>query len=163
MGYKVLCFLNTYKGYHQIPMALEDMEKIAFVTKDDIFCYTRMSFWLKNAQAEFQDMVNKVFGDQISRNMEVYVYDIILKSRKVEMLPTNMRETFEKILHVVMQLNPKKCKYGVPSRKCLGFIVSKKGTEADSEKIKATQQMLPPKNVNDVHRLLAYMVYLGIF
>lgn len=51
--HQVLCFLDAYKGYHQTPMALEDMEKTTFVMDDDIFCYTRMPFRLKNAQAEF--------------------------------------------------------------------------------------------------------------
>lgn len=68
-------------------MVLEDMEKIAIMTDDDIFCYTRMPFELKNAQVEFQQMVNDVFRDQIGQNMEVYIDDILLKSKKVDMLP----------------------------------------------------------------------------
>lgn len=63
---------------------------------------------LKNAQAEFQQIANEVFGDEIGRNMEVYVDAIILKSKKVEMLPVDMRETFTKVHQVEMQLNPKK-------------------------------------------------------
>lgn len=60
-------------------MAPEDMEKTTFITDDGIFCYTWMSFGLKNAQDKFQQMVNDVFEDQIGRIMEVYVDDIILK------------------------------------------------------------------------------------
>lgn len=90
-------FLDAYKGYHQIRMALKDMEKIAFVTDDGIFGYTHIPLGLKNTQAEFQQLVNNVFGDQIGWNMEVYMNDIILKSKKVEMVPQDMRETFEKI------------------------------------------------------------------
>lgn len=46
-GYELLCFLDTYKGYHQISIALEDMEKTTFVTDDVIFCYTRKARMLK--------------------------------------------------------------------------------------------------------------------
>lgn len=76
-------------------MTLEDMGKIVFVTNDGIFCYTRMLFSLRREQAKFQEMVNKVFGDQIEGDMEVYVDNIILKLRKMQMLPIDMRETFE--------------------------------------------------------------------
>lgn len=100
------------KDTTQISMALEDMEKTAFVTDDGIFCYTRMPFWFKNAQAEFQQMVNNIFGDQISWNMEVYVDDIIWKSKKVDILPQDIRETFSKIRHIGMKLNPKKYVFG---------------------------------------------------
>lgn len=71
---------------------LEGHGKKAFVTDDGIFCYTQMPFGLKNAQGEFHQMVNDIFGDQIGRNMEIYV-DNILKSKKVEMLAHDMRET----------------------------------------------------------------------
>lgn len=92
-------------------MSLEDIEKTAFVENNSIFWYTRMPFGLKNMQAEFQQMVNEIFGDQIGRNMEVYMDDIILKSKKAEMLSQDMRETFEKIWRVGMRLNPKKYMY----------------------------------------------------
>lgn len=68
------------------------MEKMTFITDDGIFYYTRIPFRLKNAQAEFQQMVNDIFEDQIGCNMEVYVNNIILKSKKVDMLPQDMRE-----------------------------------------------------------------------
>lgn len=90
MGHEVLCFLNDYKGYYQILMAPKDMDETVFVTDNGIICYTRIPFRLKNAQVKFQQMVTDVFGDQIGRNMEVYVDDIILMSRNVEMLPQDM-------------------------------------------------------------------------
>lgn len=68
-------------------------------------------------------MVNNIFGDQIGRNIHVYVDDIILKSKKVDMLPRGMRETFIKIRHMGMKLNPKKCMFGVLAGKCFGFII----------------------------------------
>ncbi|GJX09466.1 reverse transcriptase domain-containing protein [Tanacetum coccineum] len=43
-GYPFKCFLDAYKGYHQIKMAEEDEEKTAFITSQWIFCYTKMPF-----------------------------------------------------------------------------------------------------------------------
>ncbi|GJY40219.1 reverse transcriptase domain-containing protein [Tanacetum coccineum] len=75
-GYPFKCFLDAYKGYHQIKMAEEDEEKTAFITSQGIFCYTKMSFGLKNAGATYQRLVDKAFQKQIGRNLEVYVDEL---------------------------------------------------------------------------------------
>ncbi|GJZ81553.1 hypothetical protein Tco_0646547 [Tanacetum coccineum] len=61
---------NAYKGYHQIKMAKEDEEKAAFITIQEIFCYLKMPFGLKNAEATYQRLVDKAFQKQIGRNLE---------------------------------------------------------------------------------------------
>ncbi|GJS37981.1 reverse transcriptase domain-containing protein [Tanacetum coccineum] len=60
-GYPFKCFLDAYKGYHQIKMAKEDEEKMAFTTSQGIFCYSKMSFGLKNAGATYLRLVDKAF------------------------------------------------------------------------------------------------------
>ncbi|GJY27638.1 reverse transcriptase domain-containing protein [Tanacetum coccineum] len=75
-GYPFKCFLDAYKGYHQIKMAKEDEEKTAFIMSQRIFCYSKMSFGLKNARATYQRLVDKAFQKQIGRNLEVYVDDL---------------------------------------------------------------------------------------
>lgn len=134
-------------------MSVEDMENIVFVIDDGIFCYIWMPFGLKNAGAEFQQMVNKLFGNQINRNMDVYVDDLIIKSKKPTNLPIDMIEMFPKIWAAGMKLNLKKCVFKVPSGNYLGFIVSGRGIEANPAKIKAVQEMRTPKNVKDIQRL----------
>ncbi|XP_022030759.1 uncharacterized protein LOC110931682 [Helianthus annuus] len=69
-GYPFKCFLDAYKGYHQILMKEEDEEKTAFHTDKGIFCYREMPFGLKNAGATYQRLVDKAFLSQIGRNME---------------------------------------------------------------------------------------------
>ncbi|GJS18832.1 reverse transcriptase domain-containing protein [Tanacetum coccineum] len=75
-GYPFKCFLDAYKGYHQIKMAEEDEEKTSFITSQGIFCYTKMSFGLKNAGATYQRLVDRAFQKQIGHNLEVYVDDL---------------------------------------------------------------------------------------
>nr|GFC03611.1 reverse transcriptase domain-containing protein [Tanacetum cinerariifolium] len=79
-GYPFKCFLYAYKGYHQIKMAEKDEEKTAFITSQGIFCYSKMSFRLKNVRATYQRLVDKAFQKQIGRNLEVYVDDLVIKS-----------------------------------------------------------------------------------
>ncbi|GJW32932.1 reverse transcriptase domain-containing protein [Tanacetum coccineum] len=86
-GYPFKCFLDAYKGYHQIQMAESDEEKTAFHTSQGVYCYTKMPFGLKNAGATYQQLVEKAFDSQIGRNIEVYVDDLVIKSyTEAEML-----------------------------------------------------------------------------
>ena len=52
----------------------------AFVTEKGLYCYTRMPFGLKNAPATF--LVNEVFKNQLGRNKEAYLDDMIVKSKE---------------------------------------------------------------------------------
>ncbi|GKB65991.1 reverse transcriptase domain-containing protein [Tanacetum coccineum] len=72
-GFPFKCFLDAYKGYHQIQMAKEDEEKTAFITSQGIFCYTKIPFGLRNAGATYQRLVDKAFHKQIGRNLEVFL------------------------------------------------------------------------------------------
>ncbi|GKA84418.1 hypothetical protein Tco_0806013 [Tanacetum coccineum] len=79
-GYPFKCFLDAYKGYHQIQMAESDEEKMTFHTSQGVYCYTKMPFSLKNAGATYQRLVDKDFDSQVGRNIEVYVDDLVIKS-----------------------------------------------------------------------------------
>src|SRR3954465_11143951 len=80
-GCELLCFLDTYSGYHQIKMSLEDQEKTTFITPFGIFCYTSMPFGLKNARATYQQTMQNCLKEQIGRNVHAYVDDIVIKSQ----------------------------------------------------------------------------------
>ncbi|GJZ20165.1 hypothetical protein Tco_0556755 [Tanacetum coccineum] len=68
-GYPFKCFLDAYKGYHQIQMAESDEEKMAFHTSHGVYCYTKMPFDLKNVGATYQRLVDKAFDSQVGRNI----------------------------------------------------------------------------------------------
>ncbi|GAA0175950.1 hypothetical protein LIER_29032 [Lithospermum erythrorhizon] len=96
-GYKVVDFLDAFRGYHQIFIAEEDVEKSAFVTKYGIYCWKVMAFGLKNLGATYQRMVKKVFSTQIARNMAIYVDDMLIKSRKAADHKANLWESFQNL------------------------------------------------------------------
>ena len=83
-----------------------------------------MPFGLKNAGATYQRLVNKMFSRQIGRNMEVYVDDMLVKSREELTHLDDLKETFSTLKQYQMKLNPAKCVFGVASGKFLGFMVS---------------------------------------
>ncbi|GKB18978.1 reverse transcriptase domain-containing protein [Tanacetum coccineum] len=120
MGFKYKCFLDAYKGYHQIQMAKEDEEKTAFYTEQGTYCYTKMPFGLKNAGATYQRLVDSTFQTQIGRNLEAYVDDMVIKSKEEASLLADIAETFEGLKTINMKLNPKKCSFGVEEGKFLG-------------------------------------------
>ena len=116
--------MDTFSRYNQIKMAEEDQEKTAFITSQGLYCYKVMPFELKNVEVTYQRLVNKMFNRQIGRNMEVYVDDILVKSKEELAHLDDLRETFATLKQYQMKLNPSKCVFGVASSKFLGFMVS---------------------------------------
>ena len=102
----LLCFLDAFLAYHQIKIAVEDMEKTAFLTPCGVYCYTCMSFGLRNTGATFQWLMHIALGRQLGRNAEAYVDDIVLKSREARTLIQDQEETFESLRQVDLRFNP---------------------------------------------------------
>ena len=123
-GYRLLTFMDAFSGYNQIKMAEEDQEKTTFITSQGLNCYKVMPFRLKNARATYQRLVNKMFSKQIGRNMEVYVDNLLIKSKEEPAHLDDLKKTFATLRQYQMKLNPSKCAFGVASKKFLGFMVS---------------------------------------
>jgi hypothetical protein len=93
-GCDLLCFLDCYSGYHQIAINEEDQEKTTFITPFCAYCYTTMSFWLKNADATYQRAIQACFKRQLNKNIEAYVGDVVVKTRNSDTLIADLEETF---------------------------------------------------------------------
>ena len=94
-----------------------------------------------------------MFAPQIGRNVQVYVDDMLVKSRREEDHLEDLRETFDTFRSYNKKLNPRKCAFGVTAGKFLGFMVSQRGIEANPDKIRAIIEMTPPRNVKEVQSL----------
>jgi hypothetical protein len=81
-GHKLLTFMDAFSGYNQIVMNEADQEKTSFITSRGLFCYKVMPFGLKNVGATYQRLMNRMFHDQIGRNVEVYIDDMLVKSKE---------------------------------------------------------------------------------
>jgi hypothetical protein len=107
--------------------------------------------------------MNHVFGEHISRTIEAYVDDIIVKTRKASDLLSDLKVTFGCLRAKGVKLNPEKCDFGVPRGMLLGFIVSERGIEANPEKIAAITNMGPIKGLKGVQRVMGCLAALSRF
>ncbi|KAL0451226.1 UNVERIFIED_CONTAM: hypothetical protein Slati_1100700 [Sesamum latifolium] len=124
-------------------LAPEDRKKVSFITSTGTFCYVAIPFGLKNIGATYQRLVDKIFRPQIGRNVEVYVDDTLVKSKKAEDA-ADLEETFSILRKYRLKLNPAKCTFGVRGGRFLGFMVTQRGIEANPLKIKAILDMKAP-------------------
>ncbi|WJZ81616.1 hypothetical protein VitviT2T_001450 [Vitis vinifera] len=162
-GHSMLSFMDGFSGYSQILMAPDDMEKTSFITEWGTYCYRVMSFGLKNAGATYQIAATTLFHDMMHRDVEVYVDDMIVKSRDRSDHLAALERFFERIRQFRLRLNPKKCTFGVTSRKLLGYMVSERGIEVDPDKIRAILDMPAPRTEREVRGFLGRLQYISRF
>jgi hypothetical protein len=162
-GCDLLCFLDYYSGYHQIAIKEEDQEKTAFITPFGPYCYTTMSFGLKNAGATYQRAIQASFKRQLNKNVKAYVDDVVIKTRNSNTLIADLKETFSSLREYRWKLNPNKCIFGVPSGKLLGLIIGHRGIEGNLEKISTITSMKAPTCIKDVQKLTGCMAALNRF
>ncbi|GJX39234.1 reverse transcriptase domain-containing protein [Tanacetum coccineum] len=134
-------------------MAEEDNYKTDFFTGKGVFCHQKMPFGLKNAEPTYQRLVDKVFSDQIGRNLKAYVDDMVIKNTSEEDMLKDIQETFDRFRSINMKLNPKKCSFGVEDGLFLGHLITKQGIRANPSKVKAVTDLDPPKTLKDVQSL----------
>ncbi|KAM2532777.1 hypothetical protein PS1_001342 [Malus domestica] len=139
-GHEALSFMDGSSGYNQICMALEDEELTAFRTPKGIYCYKVMPFGLKNAGATYQRTVQKIFNDMLHKNVECYVDDVVVKTKKRSDHLKDLRVMFERLRKYNLKMNPLKCAFGVTSGSSsasLSSIVASKWINQRSRPFKA--------------------------
>ena len=125
-NFALFSFIDGFSGYNQIKMAPEDMERTTFITLWGSFYYKVISFGLKNAGATYQRAMLALFHDMMHKEIEVYVDDMIAKSRTEEEHLVSLRKLFKRLRKYRLRLNPAKCTFGVRSEKLLNFVISQK-------------------------------------
>ena len=145
-----MSFLDAFQGYHQIPLALDDQEKTAFVTPIGNYHYKVMPFGLKNAGSFYQRMMTRMFDPLLRKNIEIYVEDMVVKSKMVSEHLGDLRAIFEVLRNYKLRLNASKCLFGVGSGKFLGYIVTHRGIKVNPDQIKAINKLRSPRNPKEV-------------
>ncbi|RDX92621.1 hypothetical protein CR513_25221, partial [Mucuna pruriens] len=112
----------------------QDASKMTFITDEGDFCYGVMPFSLKNAGATYQRLMDWIFKDHIENQLEVYVDDMVVKSKKETGHAENLASIFKVLRRYQLRLNPKKCSFGVKAGKFLDFMLTKRGIKANLEK-----------------------------
>ena len=112
-GHPRMSFLDAFQGYHQIPLVLEGQEKTVFVTPTANYHYKVMSFGLKNAGSTYQRMMTRMFELQLGKNIEIYVDDMVVKSKMVTKHLGDLGDIFDVLRRHKLCLNASKCSFGV--------------------------------------------------
>ena len=108
VGHPQMSFLDAVQGYHQIPLASEDQEKTIFVTPTGNYHYKVMPFGLKNAGSTYQRMMTKMFEPQLGKNIEIYIDDMVVKSKEVSDHVDDLKNIFETLRKHKLGLNTSK-------------------------------------------------------
>ena len=122
-----------------------------------------MPFGLKNVGATYQRMATALLHDMMHNEVEMYVDDMIVKSKYKGSHTINLRMFFERTKEYGLRLNPQKCAFGVTAGKLLGFLVSDRGIEVDLSKIKAISEMSSPKSEKEIRVFLGRLQYISQF
>ncbi|XP_075479421.1 uncharacterized protein LOC142520304 [Primulina tabacum] len=99
----------------------------------------------------------------LGRNVEVYMDNILSKSREGASFISDLEKTFATLMHYGIKLNPAKCIFGVKSGKFLGFIVTDRGIEVNQEKVESVLSMSSPRSVKKVQKLTGRIDFLSRF
>ena len=122
-----------------------------------------MLFGLKNAGSTYQWMMTKMFELQLGKNIEVYIDDMVVKSKLVSEHIMDLKNIFEILREHKLRLNASKCSFGVVSGKFLGYMVTHRGIEVNPDQIKAINNLQPPRNPIEVQKLTGMMAVLNRF
>ena len=108
-----MSFLDAFQEYHQIPLALNDQEKTAFVIPIGNYHYKVMPFDLKNVGSIYQKMMTKMLESQLGKSVKVYIDDMVVKSKVVSDHVGDLESIFETLREHKLLLNASKCSFGV--------------------------------------------------
>jgi hypothetical protein len=103
------------------------------------------------------------FKGQIGHNLEVYINDIVIKSRGSDIIIADLEERFNNLRRFNIKLNSEKCILIMPRGKLLGYIITEHGIEGNLNKISAIAEIGQVRNVKDIQRLMGYLATLNCF
>ena len=162
-GHPRISFLDAFQEYQQIPLATDDQEKTVFVTPIGNYHYKVMPFGLKNAGSTYQRMMTRMFKPQLGKSIEIYIDNMVVKSKVVSKHVRDLGDIFEILRRHKLRLNASKCSFGVGSRKFLGYMVTHRGIEVSPDQIRVVNSLQPPRNPKEVQRLTNMIAALNRF
>ena len=125
--------------------------------------YKVMPFGLKNAGSIYQRMMTRMFKPQLGKSIEIYVDDMVVKSKVVSEHLGDLGSTIVVLRKHKLRLNASKCSFGMGSSKFLGYMVTHRGIKVNPDKIKAINDLKPLRNTKEVQKLTGMIAALNRF
>ena len=160
-GAKVFSKVDLTKGYHQIPMAAEDVCKTAIITPFGLFEFLRMPFGLKNSAQAFQRLMDSIFGD--IPFAFVYLDDVLIASKSRQEHFVHLKQVFDLLQENGLAVNAKKCELGVDELDFLGHRVTAAGIMPMPERVQPIVEFPTPTRKDELQRFIGMMTYYSRF
>ena len=162
---ELLSFMDDFSWYNQILIDVDDISKTAFRCLGSLgtFEWLIMPFGLKNSSTTYQRAMNAIFHDMLGHHMEIYIDDIVVKSKKAIEYVNHLRKSFERMRLHQLKLNPLKCAFGVQVGNFLGFLDHQRGVKVNQNKNKAIISTKAPQNKKELQKFSSQVNYLRRF
>ncbi|GJZ84719.1 reverse transcriptase domain-containing protein [Tanacetum coccineum] len=147
---------KSLRRFFQIPIALEDQEKMTFIYPYGTLAYRRMPFGLCNAPATFQRCMTAIFHDMVEDFIEVFMDDFSVFGNSFDQCLNNLDKMFGRCEETNLVLNWEKYHFMVKEGIVLGHKISVKGIEVDKAKIDVIAKLPYPSNVKGVRSFLRH-------
>ena len=95
-------------------------------------------------------MMTRMFKLLLGKNIEIYINDMVVKSKMVSKHLGDLRAIFEVLRNYKLRLNASKCSFSVGSGKFLGYMVTHRGIEVNPDQIKAINNLQSLRNPKEV-------------
>nr|ABF97755.1 retrotransposon protein, putative, unclassified [Oryza sativa Japonica Group] len=164
-GNKILSFMDGNAGYNQIFMTEKDIHKTAFRCPGAIGLleWVVMTFGLKSAGATYQRAKNYIYHDLIGWLVEVYIDDVVVKSKEIEDHIADLRKVFERTRKYGLKMNLTKCAFGVSASQFLKFLVHEMGIEITQRSVNAIKKIQPPENKMELQEMIGKINFVRRF
>ena len=158
---KVFSVLDATSGYSQVKLDEASSKLCTFNTPHGRYRFTRLPFGIKSAPEEFQHRMSELFEDV--EGVKAIVDDLLIWGQNDDEHDARLKQVLNRACEINLKFNAKKCRIRQEEVPYVGHVLSKEGLKPDPEKIRAVQQMQPPKNTKELKSFLGFIQYLAKF
>eukprot|EP00257_Ricinus_communis_P016126 XP_015574194.1 uncharacterized protein LOC107261200 [Ricinus communis] len=159
-GHEFYYFLDGLSGYYQVPIVLEDQEKITFTCPFGTFAFRRMPFALCNAPGTFQICMLSIFSDMLEECIEVFMDDFSVFGSSFDTYLSNLTPILERCIECNLTLSWKKSHFMVKQDIVLGHVVSSKGIEVNKAKVDLIAKLPSPTLIKGI---ISFLGHVGFY